>query len=104
MFIQDGNDPRYQYVPARSMDNYTLTLPPGVYNAAASPFSGLRFETHEMLTERYVPLRNDTARRVGAEVDRFFDPEVEARVIATGSNHKRGILIYGDPGTGKSSL
>ena len=43
-------------------------------------------------------------RRIDAEVIRFFSPEVAALYRALKVPHRRGVLLHGPPGNGKTSL
>lgn len=75
-------------------------LPPGLYAIEASPELGLYFRHIEVKTEGLLRLPHTNSDQVLAEVQNFWDRR--ARFDAYGLAQKRGILLWGPPGSGKS--
>lgn len=85
------------FVPASKT---TKKLVPGVYEIDVSPNIGLYFEKIPVKTEGLIRFPDTTSDRVVAEIQKFWDREIvfsEYNLV-----YKRGILLYGPPGSGKS--
>lgn len=75
-------------------------LTPGVYEINLSPNIGLYFEKIPVKTEGLVRFPDTNSNKVVAEIQKFW--EREAIFEEYKLTHKRGILLYGPPGSGKS--
>lgn len=62
------------------------------------------FTPSTMAGDTYVPVASSTYREVLRELQSFLDPTLHARLAAAGILNKRGILLHGKPGSGKSSM
>ena len=77
------------------------TLPPGMYSLDYHPNIGYQCTPQKAQTDELFLFSDSVADRIIPEVQKFWDKKElfkEHDLI-----HKRGILLYGSPGTGKSS-
>lgn len=85
------------FIPAAKT---TPKLTPGVYEIDSSQSVGIYFERIPVKTEGLVRFPDTNSDKVVAEIQRFW--EREAIFDEYGLTYKRGILLYGPPGSGKS--
>jgi len=85
------------YVPAGQTKS---VLVPGVYEIKSDHRVGLFFEKIPVKTEGLVRFPDSNSDRVIDEIKKFWDREDVFK--SYGLTHKRGIILYGPPGSGKS--
>jgi hypothetical protein len=85
------------YVPASLTKS---KLPPGVYEIDSSPNIGLYFEKIPVKTEGLLRFPDTNSDKVVDEIQRFWT--LEEKFKAYSLAYKRGILLWGPPGSGKS--
>jgi hypothetical protein len=85
------------FVPASKTK---AALPPGVYEIDSSPNIGLYFEKIPVKTEGLLRFPDTNSNKVVEEIQRFWT--LEASFKQYGLAYKRGILLWGPPGSGKS--
>lgn len=85
------------FVPASKTK---AVLPPGVYEIDSSPNIGLYFEKIPVKTEGLLRFPDTNSNKVVEEIQRFWT--LEASFKQYGLAYKRGILLWGPPGSGKS--
>jgi len=86
------------FVPSsRTVDR----LVPGVYEIKSAPNVGIFFEKIPVKTEGLLRFPDTKSDRVISEVQKFWDRENVFREY--GITYKRGIILHGPPGSGKSS-
>lgn len=77
---------------------------PGIYGLGQTQDGRLYFIPVTATSDDLVELPNFTSRKVINEVNKFWDPKVRARYARYGMVYKRGILLHGKQGTGKTSI
>lgn len=93
-----------------SGDNYypnvqakrTPNLPPGAYECAVTMNGEAFFRPIQIVTDKIIDIPNSFTEEVLAEVDLFWSKGVSEKFEQYGLVHKRGILLAGKPGTGKT--
>lgn len=75
-------------------------LPPGVYEVDANAQTGLFFEKIAVKTEGLVKFPDTNSNKVITEIQKFWEREDVFRDYNL--MYKRGIILYGPPGSGKS--
>jgi hypothetical protein len=78
----------------------TDVILPGVYEINCSPNIGLFFRKIPVKTEGLLKFPDSNSDRVVGEIQKFWEREDAFREY--GLTFKRGILLYGPPGSGKS--
>lgn len=92
--IEDGN--KYRPTPKTE-----YTLPAGMYAINHDQF-GIYFNKQEISNEELIRFPDTIADRIISEFQRFWEKKQE--YIERGENHKRGFLLWGPPGGGKTCL
>ncbi len=77
------------------------TLPPGIYRILSTP-NGLVFDKLTVVTDSLVELGDDNEQRVLHSIRKFWG--AEQNYIKHNIAYRRGILLYGPPGGGKTSV
>lgn len=77
-------------------------LTPGVYEIQHCTTVGVYFEKISVLTQGLLRFPQTNSDRVVTEIQKFWDKETVFREY--GLPHKRGIILWGPPGSGKSCL
>jgi hypothetical protein len=84
------------YYPAGKV---VKNLPPGYYTIGRSPY-GTYFEKNSLKTEGLVKFPDSDSDRVVEEINKFWT--LEPKFKKSDVPFKRGILLYGPPGSGKT--
>ncbi|GAB4192404.1 MAG: hypothetical protein OHK0022_06590 [Roseiflexaceae bacterium] len=102
MFMID-RDGDFHFIPINTPEKVFQALPAGPYHLVETS-SGMYFRPIAPAKDTLINLDTPVARRVRREIAEFFNPELTARLAAAGLKHRRGIILHGDQGTGKTSL
>lgn len=78
------------------------SLPPGVYNLAFTPDSRVYFEKITPVTDSLLEIKGSVHEEILADVDNFMSKETQEKFKTYGVVHKRGYLLYGPGGSGKT--
>lgn len=76
------------------------TLPPGVYEISYCNMKGVYFERIPIKTDDLIRFPETNSEKVIEEIQKFWGREDVFRQF--GLSYRRGILLYGPPGSGKS--
>lgn len=87
------------FVPASHTKSRLI---PGVYEIKSSPNVGTYFEQIPVRTEGLLRFPDTNSELVVEEIQKFWSKEVEKQFKDYGLAYKRGILLWGPPGSGKS--
>jgi len=77
------------------------TIPPGIYQIGRN-MQGIFFEQHDMNTDEILRFEDSRYNKILEEIDKFWGLKDDYKGL--GFTHKRGVLLYGVPGSGKSCL
>jgi len=77
-------------------------LTPGIYEIDSNPNVGLYFEKIPVKTEGLLRFPDTNSDCVVEEIQKFWSVEVEAKFKKHNLTYKRGIILWGPPGSGKS--
>jgi energy-coupling factor transporter ATP-binding protein EcfA2 len=78
------------------------TMPPGLYDIQFEPERGIFFQQVSVKTEGLLKFPHTNSDTVINEISKFWNQREVFE--GHGLTHKRGILLWGPPGSGKSSL
>lgn len=77
-------------------------LPPGIYKVKTTQSGKLIYVPMQALTDGLIDLPGHQSDTILKEINNFWTPQTRARFSKFGLVFKRGILMYGAPGSGKS--
>ena len=80
----------------------TTTLEPGFYELGTDPQMGIFFERKNVNTDDLFQLPSEELEDIIKDIETFW--KRSDKYEEYGFLHKRGILMYGDPGAGKSGI
>lgn len=77
-------------------------LPSGIYKVSKTMSGQLIYEPMQALTDGLIDLPGHQSDSVIQEINNFWTPKTRAKFDKYGLVYKRGVLMYGPPGSGKS--
>lgn len=78
-------------------------LPPGMYTVHVSMEEGIFFDKMTPVTDEIISIANSVNDKIIEDINNFLKPEVRQRFSDHKLVYKRGILLHGPPGTGKTT-
>lgn len=81
--------------------NTIKTLPPDCYTLQMTMEGSLIFKPQKLITDNLLRLPDSKSEEVIAEVEKFW--KLKSKFKKFGFAHKRGFLLWGSPGSGKTS-
>lgn len=76
----------------------------GIYGIGVDQSGNIFFIPASAMTDDLIKLPNFTSEKVIAEIDKFWGTSVRKRYADFGMVYKRGIILHGRQGTGKTSI
>jgi SpoVK/Ycf46/Vps4 family AAA+-type ATPase len=98
-YSQWGIHPGNKFTPAM---NTRTSLEPGFYEINHGGEIGIYLEKKEVNTDELYQLPSDELEDIIQDIKKFWDKSEKYKEY--GFLHKRGILLYGEPGAGKSGI
>lgn len=94
----------YQPAPPHPAEIKASDLKPGVFSVTSHPSLGIGLHPLTPAADKLIRFPKGCGAELLDEITSFLSTETEARYKQFGYIHKRGILVHGKPGTGKTSL
>ncbi len=84
-----------------STNNVRKILPPGLYKCITTEKTGYSFQHMLVSTDDLINVPDTASSQVIGEIEKFWTLKEEFK--KRGFLHKRGVLMYGEPGSGKTA-
>lgn len=100
----DTDDTQWRVLPNgmfQATGNTCAALPPAVYGIETDQFGNTIFVTKRVITDELVILPDTASERVLSAIQLFW--RARDKFKALGQLYKRGIMLWGDPGGGKTT-
>jgi SpoVK/Ycf46/Vps4 family AAA+-type ATPase len=92
-----------RFFPTRKVQEIP-SMNPGLYTISMTQSGEIYFEPMSIMTDNLIELPSFVSEDIIKEIDNFWNKDVRFRYERRGMTYKRGILLHGSHGTGKSSV
>lgn len=103
--VIEENQKLWSYTPDGNLfwatTNIAQSVPPGLYKCIYTDNVGHALQKLLVATDDLIPLPDTATSIVVKEINEFWN--METTFTSRGFLHKRGILMYGEPGSGKTA-
>lgn len=82
--------------------NIEESIPPGLYKCVQREDVGPAFQQIKIETDALIQLPDMVCNEVIEQIQKFWSDDVKTKMEKRGFLHKRGILMFGEPGSGKT--
>lgn len=89
------------YFPSTQAEK-TEILPPGAYECNVTMEGAPFFSPIEIVTDKIIDIPNSFTEEIIKEIEAFWSKGVSEKFKQYGLVHKRGVILAGKPGTGKT--
>lgn len=77
-------------------------LPPNIYTINSNMAGEISFAVKDVITSKYIDLPTMVTASVVSDIETFWKKETKAKFDKFGLVYKRGTIMHGEPGTGKT--
>lgn len=100
-----GNICQWQVLPNNQFTSSAHTikmLPPGIYNIYIDSYGKFYFNLKNICSDSFINFEDSQLDNILKDINEFWD--IADKFLEYGFMHRRGILLYGPAGSGKSIL